>query len=140
VTIGRGAARSYEFAVAVVLMPVIELSLRRTTLPVTCRRVKVRLDLEGAAVPQGQPPVLPRWARSRVKTALRVTARWPAGDTCLRRCLLIGHRLRRLEPVLRIGVRRDGSRGFGAHAWLEIDGRPLDMDASEFAVLGRPVP
>jgi hypothetical protein len=127
---------AYELAVAVALLLVIELSLRGTTLPTTCRRLRVRLDLDSAA-PEGAAPVLPGWARPRVRAARVATAHWPAGDTCLRRCLLLGHRLRRLDPVLRIGVRRVGGE-FGAHSWLEIDGRSLDVDAGEFGVLERP--
>ena len=135
----RGLLRSaYELAVAAVLLSVIEMSLRRTTLPITCRRLRVRLDLAGAAAAEGAVPVLPRWAWPRVRAANLVTAHWPAGDTCLRRCLLVGNRLRRLDPVLRIGIRRAGGT-FGAHSWLEIDGRPLDVDAGEFGVLGRTV-
>src|SRR5690348_4475058 len=109
----RGLLRSgYEMGVAVSLLLVIEASLRRTTLPVTCRRLRVRLDLDGVAPPGGGVPPLPRWALPRVRAARFVSARWPAGDTCLRRCLLLGNRLRDLDPVLRIGVRRDGSGAF----------------------------
>jgi hypothetical protein len=122
------------------LLVAIEVSLRRTTLPATCRRLRVRLDLDGAtASVHGSTPVLPRWALPRVRAARLVAAHWPAGDTCLRRCLLLGHRLRRLDPVLRIGVRRDSAGAFEAHSWLEIGGRPLDLDAAGFAALERPV-
>jgi Transglutaminase-like superfamily len=129
---------AYERVVAVGLLVVIELSLRRTTLPATCRRLGVRFDLDGAAPVRGVTPVLPRWALPRVRAARLVAAHWPAGDTCLRRCLLVGHRLQRLDPVLRIGIRRAGGT-FGAHSWLEIAGRPLDLDAVDFASLERPV-
>lgn len=135
----QGLLRSgYELGVAVSLLLVIEASLRLTTLPVTCRRLRVRLDLDGVAPPRGGPS-LPRWALPRVRAARIVSARWPAGDTCLRRCLLLGNRLRDLEPVLRIGVRRHGSGAFGAHSWLEIGGLALDIGAADFAALGRPV-
>ncbi len=71
-----------------------------------------------------------------MRAACLVVSHWPAGDTCLRRCLLIGHRLHRLEPVLRIGVRRDAAGRFSAHSWLEIDGATLDPAASAYAALG----
>jgi hypothetical protein len=135
----RTLRSAYELAVAVALLLVIELSLRRTALPATCRRLRVRLDLDGAAPVDGAVAVLPRWALSRVWAARLAALHWPAGDTCLRRCLLLGHRLRRLDPVLRIGVRRDHSGAFEAHSWLEIGGRPLDLDAAGFAALERPV-
>jgi Transglutaminase-like superfamily len=127
----------YEIGAAVALLIVIEASLRRTSLPATCRRLALRLDLDSSTPPAGATPILPRWTRVRVRAALLVLARWPAGDTCLRRCLLIGQRLRRLDPVLRIGVRRDEAGSFGAHSWLEIGGHTLDVEAVDFATLGR---
>ena len=69
--------------------------------------------------------------------ALLATSRWRAGDTCLRRCLLLGQRLRRLDPVLRIGVRRDEPGAFQAHSWLKISGRSLDIGSADFETLGR---
>lgn len=126
-----------EVLVAVGLLVLIEVSLRGTTLPATCRWLRLRVDLDGVTPPAGHAPVLPRWARTRVEAALLTAAYWPAGDTCLRRCLLLGHRLRRLRPVLRIGVRRDGTGAFRAHSWLEIEGRSLDDVSGDFAVLSR---
>lgn len=56
----------------------------------------------------------------------RVFRRWPFGDTCLRRALVLGAMLRRRRPVLVIGVKRDETGATLAHAWLEIDGLSLD--------------
>lgn len=117
-------------------MVLIEISLRTTDLPTTCRRLRVGCDLGSAAPPAAQLTMLPRRARTAVRVSRAVVARWPAGDTCLRQCLLIGHRLRRLAPVLRIGVKRDGHGAFCAHSWLEFEGSTLDPTASEFAALG----
>lgn len=117
-------------------MTLIEISLRTSDLTTTCRRFGVGCDLESATPPPAEVAVLPRTTRAAVHASLAVVARWPAGDTCLRQCLLIGHRLRRLGPVLRIGVRRDDKGVFSAHSWLEIDGRSLDPTASGFSVLG----
>ncbi|PXY32791.1 hypothetical protein BAY60_07205 [Prauserella muralis] len=121
---------------AAATMVLIEASLRLSDLPATCRRFGVRWDLDSAAPPAAEPAVLPRRTRAAVRAAQLVLARWPAGDTCLRRCLLLGHRLRRLRPVLRIGVKRDAAGEFSAHSWLEIDGRTLDPSASAYAPLG----
>ena len=129
---------TYELATAAIVLPLIEFHLRRATLPVTCRRMRVRLDLDGVAPRSGPHPPLPGWTRSRIRVAHLVTSHWPAGDTCLRRCLVTGYLLRRLDPVLRIGVGRDRSGAVAAHSWLEIDGRPLDVDLDGFFVLGRP--
>ncbi|MPZ64375.1 MAG: lasso peptide biosynthesis B2 protein [Pseudonocardiaceae bacterium] len=117
-------------------MVVIEISLRTSDLPTTCRRLGVAYDLDSPAAPGAVLAVLPRRRRRVVLASLAVVSRWPAGDTCLRRCLLIGHRLRGLKPVLRIGVRRDTAGAFSAHSWLEFAGRTLDPAAFEFAPLG----
>lgn len=131
---GRLAA---ETAAAVARLGVIEIGLRRSTVPDLCRRLGIGIDVDNATAPGPDPAVLPRWAATPVRACLAVAARWPAGDTCLRRCLLVGHRLRALGPVLRIGVRRDEAGAFGAHAWLELDGRTLDASAGGFTALAR---
>jgi hypothetical protein len=133
----RGLPRlSCEVVRAVGAMIVAEVSLRTAGLPATCRRLGVGYDLDSAGPPATAPAVLPRNRRAAVRACLAVVSRWPFGDTCLRRCLLLGHRLRELQPVLRIGVRRDRNGVFSAHSWLESGGRTLDPSASEFAALG----
>ena len=117
-------------------MVVVEISLRTSDLPTTCRRLGVGYDLDSPVPPEAALAVLPRRSRRVVLASLAVVSHWPAGDTCLRQCLLIGHRLRGLEPVLRIGVRRDTVGEFSAHSWLEFAGRTLDPAAFEFAALG----
>ncbi len=126
---------SVEVLRALTAMVVIEVRLRTGDLPTTCGRLGVRLDL-ASGEPAGEPAVLPRWSRPAVRVSHAVVAVWPGGS-CLRRCLLVGHRLRTLDPVLRIGVRRDGAR-FAAHSWLEIDGKSLDPTATDFPVLAAP--
>ncbi len=132
----RAALGAWEVLRALGPMVVVEVSLRTSDLPATCKRLGVGCALDGAAPPATGLAVLPRRTRRVVLGSLAVVSRWPAGDTCLRRCLLIGHRLRRLEPVLRIGVKRDANGEFCAHSWLEFDGKPLDPMAGEFAALG----
>lgn len=113
----------------------IELTLRTTDLPTTCRRMGFICDLADGRAPAAEEAVLPRRTRAAVLAVDALLARWPFGDTCLRRCLLLGHRLRALEPVLRIGVRRD-AHGFAAHSWLELPDGTLDSTAAEYQVLG----
>jgi len=125
-----------EVAFAFCWLARIELLLRRGDLPSVCRRLGIACDLESAAPPASEPAVLPGRARTAIRACSAATRRWRYGDTCLRRCLLVGHRLRHLSPVLRIGVRRDES-GFLAHSWLEVDGATLDPTAVDFATLGR---
>jgi hypothetical protein len=94
------------------------------------------LDLKSAR-PATELAVLPLTTRPTMRVARCLVAVWPGGN-CLRRCLLLGNRLRKLDPVLRIGVRRDEHDQFAAHSWLEIDGRTLDPSASAFHVLAAP--
>jgi hypothetical protein len=60
--------------------------------------------------------------------------------TCLRQALLLHWLLRRrgLQPELRIGVRKQGE-ALDAHAWMELDGHPLQSSPvahSPFALPG----
>lgn len=125
-----------EVVRAVGVMLLVELSLRTSGLPTTCRRLRLTCDLHSSAPPAQRVAVLPHAARAPVLATDVVLTRWPFGDTCLRRCLLLGHRLRRFGPVLRIGVRREPEGAFAAHSWLEIDGATLDPTASRYTVLG----
>lgn len=134
--VARWVLTAWEVFRALGAMVVIEVSLRASDLPGTCRRLRVGLDLTSPTASPTQQAILPRRTRRAVLVSRVVAAWWPAGDTCLRRCLLIGHRLRSLRPVLRIGVRRTDQGEFSAHSWLEFDGRTLDPAASEFAALG----
>jgi len=104
----------------------VEVLLHTTDLPTACRRLGVVLDVRTAVRHPPEPAELPRWARAPARWTDVLLGRWPFGDTCLRRCLVLGSRLRGLDPVLRLGARRTGSGAIVAHAWLEIAGRSLD--------------
>jgi hypothetical protein len=129
-----------ELAVAYFWLARIELGLRRRDLPTICRMLGIAADMRSAAPAATERAVLPRNLRTAVLARSYAVARWPAGTTCLRRCLLLGHRLRKLDPVLRIGVRRDDDNGGGgafiAHSWLEVAGRTLDPEAARYETLG----
>lgn len=113
----------------------IERDLRDGDLPGVCETLGIGCDLHSADPPATERAVLPRSTRTPVSACRYAVARWSVGDTCLRRCLVIGHRLRHLGPVLRIGVRRDGPEII-AHSWLEIAGRTLDPESARYAPLG----
>ncbi|WP_445185027.1 lasso peptide biosynthesis B2 protein [Pseudonocardia sp. Cha107L01] len=132
----RRAQVAWEMARALLPMAFIELSLRASNLPRMCHRLGLALDLDSGAPPATEPVVLAGRTRQAVRGVLIVASHWPAGDTCLRRCLLLGHRLRRLGPVLRIGVERASDGAFVAHSWLELNGTTFDPSAADFAVLG----
>lgn len=50
---------------------------------------------------------------------------------CLRRSLVMGHVLRRHDPVLRVGVRRTDD-GFAAHAWVEVAGEAVEAGVEDY--------
>lgn len=131
----RKARFALELLKALYWLTRIERGLRSSDLPAVCRMLGIAVDLSSATPPATQRAVLPRNTRTPVYACQYAVAHWPPGDTCLRRCLVLGRRLRHLGPVLRIGVRKDGDE-FVAHSWLEIDGRTLDPESSRYATLG----
>jgi hypothetical protein len=67
---------------------------------------------------------------------------WRAGSGCLPRSLLGFWLLLAAgrEPVLVVGVRRTAAAPLRAHAWLELEGRPVEEPPetlSAFTVLAR---
>ena len=65
----------------------------------------------------------------------RLMSVWPLGaGPCLRESLVLGHLIRDQKPVLRLGVARHGHR-MRAHAWVEIDGQPVN-DPEGFVAFG----
>jgi len=112
----------------------IELGLRLLRLTTLARALRCPLaldpeesvaDFDGTSAPTGaNRPFSPR-ELLRIADTERVLRHWPPGGTCLRRALLVGWVLRRRRPVLRVGVAKiDGV--VKAHAWLEIEGHPLN--------------
>jgi hypothetical protein len=125
---------SFELVRAVWWLTRIEVGLRRHTLPEVCLKLGIECDLRSAEPPATEQVVLPRRTRTAVLACAYAVARWPMGGTCLRRCLVMGRRLRTLDPVLRIGVRREDE--LVVHSWLEIGGRTLDATSAQYATLG----
>jgi hypothetical protein len=90
----------------------------------------LRVDLNLAPMRDGRHQLLvselPPAARRQLRCASRVADGWPLSKgPCLRRSLVAGHLLRRHHPAIRLGVAGTGD-DIHAHAWLEIDGRPLE--------------
>lgn len=106
---------------------VVEIGLRTMTLPrlASMLGAPLRVDDENAMMSAAARIRLSPLARRRLRATRRVMRHWPLGDTCLRRALVSGQRIRRLRPVLRVGVAKVDGR-IQAHAWLEIDGVALD--------------
>ena len=59
---------------------------------------------------------------------------WPRKNSCLRRALVLGYRIRDAHPVLLIGVSKEGGE-IRAHAWIEVDGQVIGEKGGDFAPL-----
>jgi len=122
-----------------VITIVVEIGLRSTTLPRLARLLGVRMSVNGEPVHGAAPPGLTVLSTHRIalygRTIPRVLRRWPFGDTCLRRALILGFFIRRVDPVLVIGVRRDETGKIAAHAWLVVAGTTLDPSATRYLPL-----
>ena len=116
-----------DLCAVLVVTVIVEVGLRTTTLPRLARALGAPLAGDGfdtyAAPAEALP--LPRWAAHRLDASRRVLRHWPFGDTCLRQALVCGCLLRRLGPVLQLGVAKvDGE--VLAHAWLVVGGTVVD--------------
>lgn len=136
----RRACRLLDPQIALVALValVVEAGLRLSTLPRLTRLLGIQLVQDGEAEQQDpmQPADLPvAWIRRRAVAMNRVFAHWPFDSTCLRRALVLGHRIRRLSPILMIGVRNDDSGALTAHAWLVVSGIALDPQAAHYEAL-----
>lgn len=131
----RRALRLLDPQVVLVAL-VVEAGLRLSTLPRLTRLLGIRLAedcVSGKQQDSALRPGLPvTWIRRRALAVNRVFRHWPFDDTCLRRALVLGHRLRRLDPALVIGVRYDESGAVAAHAWLVVAGVSLDPLATQY--------
>ncbi len=106
---------------AVVLLPLVELSLRRSGYDRTSRRL-ARLARNGSR--QGPADDL---VPASVKMVALSASRTPVPAKCLARSLTIWALLRRrgVDSEVVIGVRA-GGEPLDAHAWVEVDGRPVN--------------
>lgn len=129
--------RKVEFLIVTALAVASELAVRWLTLPRASRLFAVRLDGGGemqVAPEQSSTITLPPWAVRRLAVVQAVMRHWPIDGVCLRESLVAGQRLRRLHPVMKVGVKR-GESGVMAHAWLQVNGVDLDPAAIEFGQL-----
>lgn len=97
----------------------VEIALRLLPLHRAASLLGVRLifgDPGRPAAPRGSASPI---ARRKVWATNRVFVRWPFGDTCLRRALVLGYHFRSEDPLLRVGVGAAEAGDVVAHAWLE---------------------
>jgi hypothetical protein len=116
----------------VAILVVVELLIRWVQLPRLSRLLGVRVELAAARPGVEQLPLneLPPHARRQLRCTRKVADAWPfSRGPCLRRALVGGHLLRDLDPAVRLGVAGAGDTLL-AHAWLEIDDRPLETVAA----------
>lgn len=116
----------------------VEIGMRTLRLPRLARLLGVRLETHGQPVEDAAPPdpTVVRRVRRAGRAIDRVLRRWPFGDTCLRRALILGFLIRRLGPTLLIGVRRNEEGEIAAHAWLVVGGTTLDPLAAQYLSFG----
>jgi hypothetical protein len=140
----RRAFRLLDPQVALVALValVVETGLRLSTLPRLTRLLGIRLaqdcefeQQQDSALPPGIPAI---WIRRRAFAVNQVFRHWPFDNTCLRRALVLGQRIHRLDPTLVIGVRHDDSGALTAHAWLVVAGVSLDPLATQYEALRGP--
>ncbi|MGH3870094.1 MAG: lasso peptide biosynthesis B2 protein [Pseudonocardiaceae bacterium] len=129
-------ASDRQFLAALAVACVVEVGLSISTLPRLTKLFGIRLVGDSDDGPTVRATdITPEWFQRRSAAVHRVLRHWPFGDTCLRRSLILGQRIRRLDPVLVIGVRHDEHGKLAAHAWLTVDGVALDTQAGQYAPL-----
>jgi Transglutaminase-like superfamily len=113
---------------AVGVLAVVELLIRWVSLPRLSRMLGVRVNLQPSrpGAERMRFGELPARARRQLRCTWKVADVWPfSRGPCLRRALVGGHLIRGLHPAVRLGVAGSGDT-LVAHAWLEIDDRPLE--------------
>ncbi len=110
---------------ALVAATVVEIGVRCLPLAALANTLGIALDSASADDERAGTTATgtPTLARAAVAVD-RVYRRWPFKATCLRRALTLGALLRREQPLLRLGVRRNAS-AIEAHAWLVVAGREV---------------
>lgn len=110
------------FLQALILLPVVSLSLRLRGLQRTKTAIASLLNQDISLPPEAQAPVVAKTTRM-VNIATRYSPLW---TNCLKKSLVLWYLLQRqgINSELRIGVRKDEG-DFTAHAWVEYQGMVL---------------
>lgn len=101
----------------------VEALLRSRSLPQACKLLGVEVGAASRLAPLCPKALAPDHARVHADVA-KVYTWLPLPDTCLRRALTAGFRLRSEKPQLVIGIRK--SHHLDAHAWLVTRGAVID--------------
>lgn len=78
-----------------------------------------------------------RAIETRARAVDRVYRVWPRKNSCLRRALVLGFRIRAANPVLQVGVAQDNG-SIRAHAWIEVEGAVIGESSGDYAPLRPP--
>lgn len=142
--VAHRVARGIDLTGTILLLLAVDFALRWGRLPRIAAVLGCPLSLTSADAPDcrterlGPSPTATQIRHLRdLDRALR---RLPGLDTCLRRSLVSGFYLRRMRPVLRIGVAKSVD-AVTAHAWIEIDGAAVHPgDPGSYRVLRGLIP
>lgn len=121
-----------EVIAILVLFAAAEVCVRLLRLP-TCARLFRLRPASARPSPSDDAYEFPDWARRQVRLVNRVAYRWPGDGPCLRKSLVIGQRLRSLDPALHVGV--NVAVGVRAHAWVTVGGYSIDHESRRFEEL-----
>ncbi len=109
----------------------VELLLKFRPLDIAAKRLGVVISWQsnssGSVSPQASGN---DFARNHLANVDSIMRRWPFGDTCLRRSLILGKLLADFNPKLLIGVGTQDSTIL-AHAWIESDLGNFYIDESD---------
>jgi hypothetical protein len=127
-----------ELLQLIVLAAGAEVAVRTVALPKLTRRLGIGLGGPDAThSPTPRTRSLSRDTIDRRAAAVdRLYRVWPRRDSCLRRALVLGFRIRAARPTMQIGVAKEEGR-VRAHAWIEVDGRVVGDDSGDYAPLRR---
>jgi hypothetical protein len=115
------AAQWRVLLVSLLLVPAVQLSLRMRGFGWTARQLASRSDAP-ARPPDGDE------ARAAAEAVAIVAGRPVVGARCLGRSLLLWFLLRRrgIDAELVVGARRVVGGTLAAHAWVEVEGQPVN--------------
>ena len=100
--------------------------LRTTSLPAVLE------DLRGDPVSAHERPVSAAEGRRLGRAVVRTLSLLPTDSRCLTRSLVLIALLTRRGTPSRLVLGVTGAEGFAAHAWVELDGRPLLEPGTDF--------
>lgn len=126
--------------VAVGFIGMVMLTLRRRGLGVATQRLRRVCPPQGPQDPRRDALQGSRRVAHAVDVAAQLVPLWVG---CLPRALVTEALLRHdgIEAAVRIGVRHDAA-GFAAHAWVEVDGMPINDSVeivSQYVAFDEPV-